>query len=139
LDLIRKIKEFTESHREEIRALYDYVVWLHEKDLLAPCILFTYRIWGSTRLSDRMVEITANTIDEDQKMVKICTEVALGLRMRGKYTIENVYLDITVILPNQPIQNIKVQFWCPSKDCLFKLPIKFLMSLLLILNFFVSP
>lgn len=92
--LIRRIKEFTESHREEIQALYDYVVWLHKKDVLAPCILFSYRVWGATRLADRRVEITANVIDKDQKMVKICAEFALGLRTRFGYTIDDVYLDI---------------------------------------------
>lgn len=93
-DLIRRIKEFTESHREEIQALYDYVVWLHKKDVLAPCILFSYRVWGATRLADRRVEITTNVITEDQKMVKICTEFALGLRTRFGYTIGDVYSDI---------------------------------------------
>lgn len=94
LGLIRKIKEFTESHKEEIRALYDYVVWLHKKNVLAPCILFTYRVWGSTRLSDRRAKIIADAVDEDQKMVKICTEFALGLRTRFRYTVEDVYWDI---------------------------------------------
>ena len=93
-DLISKIKEFAEYHKDEIHALYDYVVWLHRKDVLAPCILFTYRVWGSTRLSDRRLEITATAIDEDQEMVKICTEFALGLRTRFFYTIDHVYLDI---------------------------------------------
>ena len=94
LCLVRKIKEFTESHNKEICVLHDYVLWLHKKDVLAPSILFTYRVWGSTRLSDRRVKITANAIDEDQEMVKICTEFALGLRTRLGYTLNNVYLDI---------------------------------------------
>ncbi|UZE92408.1 MAG: ATP-binding protein [Methanosarcinales archaeon] len=94
LDIIKKIKEFTESHKSEIRTLYDYVVWLHKKDVLAPSILFTYRVWGSTRLGDRAVKITANTIDKDRGKVKICTELALGLRTRFRYTIEGVYGDI---------------------------------------------
>jgi len=93
-DLIRKIKEFTEHHKEEIHVLYDYVVWLHKKDVLAPCILFTYRVWGSTRLSDRMVRINANDIAEDCEMVKKCTEFSLGLRIRSRYTIEDAYWDI---------------------------------------------
>ena len=93
-DLIAKIKEFTDYHREEIHALHDYVVWLHKKDVLAPITLFTHRVWGSTRRSDRRVEITANVIDEDQEMVKIATEFALGLRRRFGYTVEEVYRDI---------------------------------------------
>lgn len=95
-DVIKEIKKFTDSHREEIHALYDYVVWLNKKDILAPCILFTYRVWGSTRLSDRTVIITANDIDEDTEKVKSCTEVALGLSDRIKeYNLVKVYDDIS--------------------------------------------
>lgn len=94
LELVKRIKEFTELHKEEIHALYDYVVWLNKKDVLAPSMLFTYRVWGSTRLSDRTVIIDENTIDNDMDSVKYCTEVSLGLRSRGGYTLEDVYGDI---------------------------------------------
>jgi len=94
INLIKKLKEFTELHSEEIRDLYNYVTWLHQKDVLAPRILFTYRVWGSTRLSERILKITANNIDEDRLMVKRCTEIALGLRLRIGNTLEYVYLDI---------------------------------------------
>ncbi len=93
-DLVKRIKEFTESHKEEIHTLYDYIVWLNKKDVLAPSMLFTYRIWGSTRLSDRTVIISTNSIDEDTERVKYCTEVALGLISRSRYTLEYVYFDI---------------------------------------------
>jgi len=93
-DLIAKIKEFTESHKEEIHHLHDYVAWLHNKDVLAPCILFTYRVWGSTELSERRVTITTNDIEMDQKKVNSCTEHALGLRTGFRYTLEDVYLSI---------------------------------------------
>ena len=93
-DLVKRIKEFTESHKEEIHTLYDYVVWLNKKDVLAPSMLFTYRVWGSTRLSDRTVIIPVNEIDEDLERIKRCTEVALGLRDGSRYTLEYVYFDI---------------------------------------------
>ncbi|MCK4477681.1 ATP-binding protein [Candidatus Bathyarchaeota archaeon] len=93
-DLIRKIHNFTKDHKKEIHDLYDYVLWLHEKDVLAPRILFAYRVWGSTRLSERVIRITANTIDEDHETVKKCVEVALGLRIDQIYTIGTVYSDI---------------------------------------------
>lgn len=93
-DLVKRIKEFTELHKEEIHTLYDYVVWLNKKDVLAPSMLFTYRVWGSTRLSDRTVRIPTNDIDEDLEGVKRCTEVALGFWFRGEYTLEDVYSDI---------------------------------------------
>lgn len=93
-DLIMKIKDFTEAHDEEIRELHDYVHWLYEKDALAPSILFTYRVWGSTRLSDRSVMVTANAIDVDIEIVKRCTEFALGLRSKFGYYLNRIYLDI---------------------------------------------
>jgi hypothetical protein len=95
-ELISKIKEFTESHSKEVDALYDYVVWLNKKDILAPSILFTYRVWGSTRLGDRTIKITATTIDdENPEIINITTEIALGLREGSKYTLDSVYTDIS--------------------------------------------
>jgi len=93
-DLITKIKEFTEEYKEEIHSFYEYVKWLHEKDVLAPIILFTYRVWGSTRLSDRTIEIKSNNINKDIDKVKECTETVLGLRTRGSYTLVKVFLSI---------------------------------------------
>lgn len=93
-DLVKRIKEFTESHKEEIHALYEYVLWLNKKDVLAPSMLFTYRVWGSTRLSDRDEIIDENSIDKDIDRVKRCTEVALGLISGSRYTLEDVYFDI---------------------------------------------
>lgn len=95
-ELISKIKEFTESHSNEVDALYDYVVWLNKKDILAPSILFTSRVWGSTRLGDRTIKITATTIDdENPEIINITTEIALGLREGSKYTSDSVYTDIS--------------------------------------------
>jgi len=97
-ELISKIKEFTESHNKEIDALYDYVVWLNKKDILAPSILFSYRVWGATRLSDRTIKIIAATIeDENPKIINITTEIALGLREGPLtlYTLHSIYMDIS--------------------------------------------
>ena len=95
-ELISKIKEFTEYHSNEVDALYDYVVWLNKKNILAPSILFTYRVWGSTRLGDRTIKITATTIDdENPEIINITTEIALGLRKGSKYTSDSVYTDIS--------------------------------------------
>jgi len=92
--IVDRIKEFTEQDAEEIHALHDYVVWLHNRDILAPIILFTPRVWGTTRLADRMVQITANSIDEDQRKVELCAEKALGIRGRFSYTIGEVHNSI---------------------------------------------
>ena len=44
--LIKAIRQFAEKHAAEIASLHDYTRWLHSRDSLAPCILFTYRVWG---------------------------------------------------------------------------------------------
>jgi len=93
-DLIKKIHGFTENNEKEIHDFYKYVLWLNEKDVLAPSLLFTYRVWGTTRRSERMIRITANTIDEDHETVKKCVEVALGLRIDQSYTIGTIYSDM---------------------------------------------
>jgi hypothetical protein len=62
--LIIDLNEFNDAHQSEITVLHDYVVWLSDKDLLAPVILFTYRVWGSTPQSDRAVEIKSTTITD---------------------------------------------------------------------------
>lgn len=82
-ELIKKIKDFTISHEIEINNLYEYVVWLHEKDVFAPIILFNYRIWGTTRLAEKRVKITSN-INES---IKECTELAFGLRNHNERTL----------------------------------------------------
>lgn len=94
-ELISKIKEFAESHVKEVDDLLDYVIWLNKKDVLAPSILYTYRVWGSTRLSDRYIPITVSTIDDERpEVIMRTTEIALGLRSRWGPTIGSVYSDI---------------------------------------------
>lgn len=93
-NLICLIKEFMEHHEKEINELFDYVFWLHKKDILAPCMLFTYEVWGSTRLSDRTVIINSNAVEANQNEVELCTEYALGLRTGSRYTIYDVRWDI---------------------------------------------
>ena len=92
-ELVYVIKEFTDQHAKEIQALHDYVFWLSDKDVLAPKKLFTYRVWGSTRLSDRIIE-TAEAIEKDEETVRKCTELALGLRSCNGYSISGIYWDI---------------------------------------------
>ena len=94
LDLKKKIKEFTETNSKEIRNLYEYVIWLHNKDVLAPRLLFMYQVWGMTRLALRRVKIAAHTIDKDKETVKVCTEIALGFRDSLGYIIEGVFREI---------------------------------------------
>lgn len=93
-NLIRSIKDFSEKYSKEICILFDYVKWLHTKDILAPVILFTDRIWGSTKLGDLEVKIVSDDIDDDIEGMKRCTEYALGLQERSEYIIQKIYRGI---------------------------------------------
>ena len=66
--------------RPEIEVLHEYVRWLAERDILAPHILFTYRVWGSTRRGDRWIDVREISIEEEEPQ-HLCrlTEAVLGL------------------------------------------------------------
>lgn len=100
-ELIYKIKDFVESNAKEVDALLDFVICLNKKDVLAPVILFTYRVWGATRLSDRYIPITLSTIDDERpEVIRRTTDIALGLRSKWGYTIWSVYSDICSDMAN---------------------------------------
>ncbi len=90
-DLVERIKKFTEINENAIRELLSYVKWLYERDLLAPSILFTYRVWGSTRMADRHIDIEKENIKDDLGNVRIATLITLGLMGRYSYTISPIF------------------------------------------------
>jgi hypothetical protein len=79
-ELLTILRRFAEDHANQIEMLRQYVLWLHARDVLAPTILFNYRVWGSTRMSDRWALIDATSPEEDG-VVKLrhLTEIVLGL------------------------------------------------------------
>jgi hypothetical protein len=92
-DLLRILREFCDSHEREINLLYEYVSWLRARDELAPTILFTYRVWGSTKRSDRWPEIDPDAPETDE-WTKILSEMVLGLRDRQLCTYNRVHYGI---------------------------------------------
>lgn len=78
-ELLQILRRFAEEHAGEIKALHDYVLWLATRDVLAPKILFTYKVWGSTRMSDREPRFDAGE-QPNRKEIELLTEVVLGLR-----------------------------------------------------------
>jgi hypothetical protein len=93
-ELVLKLKEFTEQHKLQIHDLYEYVLCLNQKDVLAPSLLFTYRVWGNTSRAYIMMEIKVENVDSDTPSVQKCVELALGLRQEAGYTVGNCYSDI---------------------------------------------
>lgn len=92
-DLIQELKWFCDSHPQELNELFAYVTWLHDNDVIAPVILFTNRVWGSTRLNQRGRMKIRTKVAEEEQTVK-CAEIALGLRTRDRYTADTIYTSI---------------------------------------------
>lgn len=93
IETIKKLVEFLEDHDEEIQVLFEYVSWLNEKDVLAPSILFSDKIWRSTRLDYKIIHHF--DIEENDDIIKRCLEGALGLGdPTHEYTLIEVYMDV---------------------------------------------
>jgi len=94
-NLLSTLREFAEQHVREIESLYDYLRWLEARDPMAPRILFTYRVWGPTRMSDRWVEIAPDSPTMPAgELARMSTEIVLGIRKGGMRTYDYAYNEI---------------------------------------------
>jgi hypothetical protein len=96
-DLMAKFQGFVESCRAEIAALHEYVVWLDRKSVLAPEILFTYKVWGSTRMADRRIDINfalSTPKEEEPNTILRLTEIVLGLSDSQFSAVERAQMDL---------------------------------------------
>jgi hypothetical protein len=78
-DLLKILRQFAEDCAAEIDTIYQFILWLAARDLLAPTILYTYRVWGSTRRGDRDFQLDLNETKPKPETVRSLTEIALGL------------------------------------------------------------
>ena len=94
-ELLSTLREFAEKYSGEIELLYAYARWLEARDEMAPRILFTYRVWGSTRMSDRSIRIPddAPSIPNDDDL-RTCAELALGVRDYSWTTYQRVHSEL---------------------------------------------
>lgn len=82
-EIIKKIKEFSDNHLQELQMLHNYVQWLSEKDPRSPSILFSFLGWGSASgLADRRLPIYGESIESDDQILQSCTLVSWGLSSR---------------------------------------------------------
>ena len=86
--LITTLGSFTEVHKNQINALFEFVKWLYAKDPLVPVLLFTYRVWGSTARADRTIEVGTNLENEPAEKIKRITEIAYGLFHTTMYVLD---------------------------------------------------
>ncbi|MBZ5534234.1 MAG: ATP-binding protein [Acidobacteriia bacterium] len=89
--LLLSLRNFAEQHRNQIDALHDYVMWLAKRHPMAPRILFTYRVWGSTRMADRDFNVdNEETARSDLSKLRAVTEIVLGVRHSGWLVYDKV-------------------------------------------------
>ena len=101
-ELISILAGFLDFYKDEIQILYDYVLWLAEKDKCAPSILYSYRVWGTTRRSQRFLNSIFSVSEEHSKEDVTYTEVFCGLWLDGFYTIDKVRMEIGVEISENP-------------------------------------
>ena len=92
-ELLTSLRDFCDAHSSEINSLLDYVTLLQARDPRAPRILFTYRVWGSTRMSDRTVELPADD-SPPEDFQKLLAEIVLGVRGAFRRKIDEIYTEI---------------------------------------------
>src|SRR5260370_13978765 len=78
-DLLKILRQFAEDYAAEINAVHQFVLWLAARDVLASTILYTYRVWGSTRRADREFTLDLHEAGPKPETVKSLAEIVLGL------------------------------------------------------------
>jgi hypothetical protein len=94
-NLLAILRGFADHHAKEVDVLHQYVRWLSARDVLAPKILFTYRVWGSTRMGDRLVDVDATPLEKlTPDNILRYTEIVLGLYSSGLYTVDKAHYEV---------------------------------------------
>ncbi len=95
--LIEDLRRFCDEHREDIEIFAAFVEWLGHRHPMAPSILFTYRVWGNTRIGDRSFATPDGVAETDDVLLK-SAEYPLGLRGRLMLTAREVELEISAAI-----------------------------------------
>ncbi|MFL6464675.1 MAG: helix-turn-helix domain-containing protein [Bryobacteraceae bacterium] len=97
-ELLVRLRDFAETHTAAIETVCQFVKWLNDRDSLAPSLLLTFKVWGSTRISDRTVKLsgTARIPEKDEEAtLMLLAEVALGLTVNGRRRIDSAYGEVS--------------------------------------------
>jgi hypothetical protein len=89
-ELIEQLADFISRNEDELGKLESYACALAAKNELAPAILFSYSVWGSTRRADRTID--RQDCECDDERLQLAGELALGLRRRTWPTLYRVWL-----------------------------------------------
>jgi hypothetical protein len=89
--IIQELGDFLRRHGSEIEAFLTYADHLSAKHKLAPAILFSYAVWGSTKRGDRTLDsCTAKGVTR----LRLAGEMALGIHHRMGPTLLGVWGDL---------------------------------------------
>lgn len=89
--IIQELGVFLQRHKSEVETLLAYSDSLAAKHKLAPAILFSYAVWGSTRRGDRTL---AKSPTRGVKRLRLAGELALGIQHRFGPTLLRVWSDL---------------------------------------------
>jgi hypothetical protein len=93
--LLVNLREFADKHGAEIGVLLKYVKLLEKRHAMAPRILFTYRVWGSTRMADREMKLDGEEGGKwKDRTVRALAEIALGVRERDDLVYWDKYREV---------------------------------------------
>ena len=91
----KRVPAYARRTATRIDVLHEYVRWLSARDILAAKILFTYRVWGATRMGDRSVDVDTTALGEVKpEAIQRVTEDALGLYCSGLYTVDKAHYEV---------------------------------------------
>jgi hypothetical protein len=89
--IIQELAAFLGSHGSEIESFLVYADHLSAKHKLAPAILFSYAVWGSTKRGDRTLDgCTAKGVTR----LRLAGEMALGIHHGMGPTLFRVWMDL---------------------------------------------
>lgn len=83
-EVVESLREYAEDHTQEIDVIHDYVRWLSERDIMAPHILFTKRVWGSTW------SIFCPRMDDDQRYM-FCPRIDVDAKEREEERRDTIH------------------------------------------------
>lgn len=93
--IISILVNFINSHKNEIEILYNFVNWLAGRDKYAPSVLYTYRVWGTTRRSQRYIYFQKPEKEGCLQREINPTEVFCGLWLDGFYILDKVQMELS--------------------------------------------
>lgn len=88
-EFLARLQEAAIELHPQIALIETYAQWLHSHDPKGPGILFSYRVWGSTRRSERHAELVSESVDEEPpETIESLSLAVLGLWSNRLYTFD---------------------------------------------------